>query len=1032
MPEFLYRIRIRLLLIVVLAVIPSIALTIINSSEARLQAVNEVKDHLQGLIVTLSEGEEHIFEDERGFLANLATLPDIRSGDALACNQHLRALLLANPNHLNLGVINKDGWLFCSALPADEPINLSDRSYFQHAIQYRDFSVGGYQIGRITRKASINFGFPIFDNSGEVSQVIFEALDLGYLNRLIQEAVLPEGTTVTVLDRHGTILARFPETNGPVGELFRVEPILKAIQEQKEDGILESPGLDGVPRLFAFDKLRISQQSADTFLLIDIPTEIAYADANLLLRRNLAGIALASILALLAAWLIGHLAIVRPVDSLISATRRLASGKLDERVDSQAGHGELSQLGLAFNEMASALERRESEMQHAHLALQESEQRYRTVFEDVPVGLYRTTPGGEILDANPALLEMVGYPDLETIRAVDVKEFYVNFADRERFVALLVRQDIVRDYETQLRRYDGTLIWVRDTARAIRDAQGRLKYYEGSLQDVTSHKLAVEELHRLASRSQALVRISGRLNAQLDLDTVATAVCEEAARALGISTVSLSWYDPLQSNLFHGSAINMPQENEALIQSRLVHQDLFEKLLQKDHNIIVLDHWPDEVEPNSGSIQDLKIKKIILAKLARQSELIGTINLYLFENDRMIDADGLDFLRSLADQATQAVINARLLQDARQRLERLASLHRIDLAIANSLDVQVTMDVILEQVITQLNVDAADFLIFNPLTNTLDFAAGRGFFTEALKNTHLKLGDGYAGLAALEQRAIYLEDINNQDVDFYRRPLFLEEKFDSYYAAPLIAKDSVKGVLEIFHRSRLAPDMEWLDFLSSLAGQAAIAFESAALFDGLQRKNADLSLAYETTLEGWSHALDLRDKETEGHTQRVTQRTIWLARELGMSDEELVHTRRGALLHDIGKMGVPDDILHKPGKLTEEEWDVMRKHPTYAFELISPIEFLRPAIDIPYCHHEKWDGSGYPRGLQGEQIPFSARIFAVADVWDALTSDRPYRRAWSREDALEYIHEQSGKHFDPQVVKAFLKIIDKFPPSVSS
>jgi putative nucleotidyltransferase with HDIG domain len=342
--------------------------------------------------------------------------------------------------------------------------------------------------------------------------------------------------------------------------------------------------------------------------------------------------------------------------------------------------------------------------------------------------------------------------------------------------------------------------------------------------------------------------------------------------------------------------------------------------------------------------------------------------------------------------------------------------------LPSSLDIQATMEVILEQVITQLNVDAAAFLIFNPLTNTLDFAAGQGFFTEVLKNTHLKLGEGYAGLAALEQRTIYLEDLANQGIDFHRLPLFPKEKFISYYAVPLVAKDSVKGVLEIFHRSRLVPNMEWLDFLDSLAGQAAIALESAALFNDLQRRNKDLSLAYETTLEGWSRALDLRDKETEGHTQRVTQLTIRLAKEMGMSDEELVHTHRGALLHDIGKMGVPDDILHKPGALTEEEWDEMRKHPTYAFELISPIEFLRPAIDIPYCHHERWDGSGYPRGLKGKQIPFSARIFAVVDVWDALTSDRPYRKAWSREDALKYIQEQSGEHFDPEVVKAFLKI----------
>jgi putative nucleotidyltransferase with HDIG domain len=327
-------------------------------------------------------------------------------------------------------------------------------------------------------------------------------------------------------------------------------------------------------------------------------------------------------------------------------------------------------------------------------------------------------------------------------------------------------------------------------------------------------------------------------------------------------------------------------------------------------------------------------------------------------------------------------------------------------------------------VISQLNVDAADFLIFNPVTHTLDFAAGQGFLTDALKHTHLNLGEGYAGMAALERHSIYAQDLADQNLEFYRSTLFQQEKFISYYAVPLLAKGSVKGVLEVFLRTQKNPDREWLEFLESLAGQAAIAVESAALFDGLQRRNIDLSLAYETTLEGWSRALDLRDKETEGHTQRVTQLTIRLATEMKMSDEDLVQTRRGALLHDIGKMGVPDGILHKPGPLTDEEWEVMRKHPTYAFELLSPIEFLRPAIDIPYCHHEKWDGSGYPRGLREEQIPLPARIFAVIDVWDALISDRPYRKAWDKTQALDYIRQQVGLHFDPQVVEVFLRIME--------
>jgi putative nucleotidyltransferase with HDIG domain len=188
------------------------------------------------------------------------------------------------------------------------------------------------------------------------------------------------------------------------------------------------------------------------------------------------------------------------------------------------------------------------------------------------------------------------------------------------------------------------------------------------------------------------------------------------------------------------------------------------------------------------------------------------------------------------------------------------------------------------------------------------------------------------------------------------------------------------------------------------------------------REISQLILAYDATLEAVSTALEWRDKEAKEHTQRVTEMALSLAKALGVNNKELVHIRRGALLHDIGNLKVQESILHKQGELTAEEWVTIHMHPFYAHEIIGSIDLLKSTLDIAYCHHEKWDGSGYPRGLKGEQIPQAARIFAVVDVYDALTSDRPYRKAWSKAKALEYIREQSGKHFDPQVVVAFLRL----------
>ena len=216
-----------------------------------------------------------------------------------------------------------------------------------------------------------------------------------------------------------------------------------------------------------------------------------------------------------------------------------------------------------------------------------------------------------------------------------------------------------------------------------------------------------------------------------------------------------------------------------------------------------------------------------------------------------------------------------------------------------------------------------------------------------------------------------------------------------------------------------------IQLLSVIADIGANAINRISSYEQAQRVAADLALAYDRTLEGWARALELRDQETEGHTRRVAKITVELAQIMGLREDELEPVRRGALLHDIGKMGIPDSVLLKPGTLNERELEIMRRHPEYAVDMLMPIEYLRSALDIPYCHHEKWDGTGYPRGLKGEQIPLAARIFAIIDVWDALTSTRPYRKAWSTEQALKYIREQDGLHFDPQVVQNFWALLEK-------
>jgi len=356
------------------------------------------------------------------------------------------------------------------------------------------------------------------------------------------------------------------------------------------------------------------------------------------------------------------------------------------------------------------------------------------------------------------------------------------------------------------------------------------------------------------------------------------------------------------------------------------------------------------------------------------------------------------------------------------QLEQLAALRSIDLAITSGMDLKLTLSVVIEHVRSQLKIDAAAVLLLNE-QNEIEFAAGQGFLTTALQHTRLRPGEGYAGLAILQNRFVHVADLRDRRTDLLRSPFFSMENFVSYYAVPLVAKGQALGVLEIFHRASLKSDPDWINFMNTLAGQAAIAIENAMLFKNLQVSNNELTQAYERTIEGWARALHLRDRETEEHTRRVAELTVQLARLVGLGEDELVHIRRGAVLHDIGKVAIPDSILLKPGPLDEEEWKLMRRHPTIAVELLRPIAYLEPALDIPGAHHEKWDGSGYPQGLAGGNIPIAARVFALADVYDALTSDRPYRSAWTETEAVDYIRDQDGKSFDPHLTPAFLEMV---------
>ncbi len=555
------------------------------------------------------------------------------------------------------------------------------------------------------------------------------------------------------------------------------------------------------------------------------------------------------------------------------------------------------------------------------------------------------------------------------------------------------------------------------------DDMKRIQNISGQVTAVILRKQAEQQIQGQIKHMEALLKIERAISSTLDYKEVLNLIMAELGKIIPCDSISLQILHDKSLEIIACRGFTQPGEVIGLVFPLDPKFPNLKVITTKE--ALAIDDVTQEYlhfKTQSNKYSSGNIRSWLGVPLISEESVKGMISL-----DRSdvipFSEDEINLATAISGQAILAIENARLFGSSERHLTQLSSLRMIDNAISGSFDLRISTGVLLDKLLEDLEVDAAAVLQYREDIQRLEFVQGRGFKTTTLRGTDIPLGQGYAGKVGLERDHIFIPDLNQAEDKFFGSPLFLQEEFVSYYGVPLITKGILVGVLEVFHRSPLNPTDEWVNFLNSLAGQAAIAIDNITLYNDLQRSNVELKLAYDATIEGWARALELKDMETEGHSRRVVKLTMDIAREMGISGEKLIHIRRGALLHDIGKMGIPDAILQKPGKLSDEEWQIMHQHPVYTLDWLYPIEYLRPALEIPYSHHEKWDGTGYPQGIKGEQIPLAARIFAIVDVWDALTSDRPYRKAWSKEKALAYIKEESGKHFDPQVVEVFLKQI---------
>lgn len=695
---------------------------------------------------------------------------------------------------------------------------------------------------------------------------------------------------------------------------------------------------------------------------------------------------------------------IRPVEDLPDLLENLKDPDEDSRPTGYWRHllkngeiiyVEITSREIEFNGKISRLVMAQDITQRklAEDALRNSEGNLKKAQEIAQMGSWVWYIPANHYECSDQVFQILGL-DPETQEGLGLVESFMQAVlpeDQEQFSTqintfLLNKEPI--SLETRIRRRDGEIrhLWV-GAGEYILDHNGSPLILRGILQDISERKQAEKQLRENEERLRtAMVAASQGV---FEFDVLAQTL------VLNDSYASLLGYT------------DSDQPRPMKVWLDRVHDEDLEKIQS------ILQAGLQNI-PSPVSIE-FRVKKAC-------GDYLWII---IFGSAIVWDKDGnptrfLGVFRDITERKNDSIRIAGLLQESQKRLKLITSQHEIDKAINSTQGLNPTLEMLVSTLKEHLEIDATAILLFDEGNNEFRCAKSHGFKTDIMENATVDFTRSVAGQAARLGRMIHLAEYAHAiDAKF---DAFLKiEGIVDYYAVPLISKGRLEGVLEVFHRSPINPDFEWKEYYEALAGQTAVAIEMAKLMEYLQKANEDLSHAYDATIEGWSLAMDLRDKETEGHTQRVVNMTVELARQLGFPEEDLVHVRRGALLHDIGKIGIPDAILLKPGELSLEERVIIQEHPKYAEKMLNTIEYLHPAIDIPHYHHEKWDGTGYPDGLKGEQIPRAARLFAIVDVYDALTSDRYYRKAWSEENAVAYIQQESGKHFDPEIAKLFVQ-----------
>ncbi len=598
----------------------------------------------------------------------------------------------------------------------------------------------------------------------------------------------------------------------------------------------------------------------------------------------------------------------------------------------------------------------------------ESENRFRTLAEMLPQAIYECDLSGQLTYVNRKAFEMFGFTQIEPgLTVFNLVEQSERDRVRDKIKHLIEGLGDTNSEFMALQKNGSTFPVLIYSTTVIKD-----NYpvgFRGVVVDISELKLAEEKIQQSEKKYRELFHINND----------------------GIAIYLKGAYQ---------KSINLVEMNEA------VHKMLGysrEEMFRLFPAILESELIKAELQPHQYELESLGVTNFETALVHKEGHHVNvefTMQLIQYEGQAAV----MNIIRDVTER--------------KQHENELQAIATLSAALRAAPSRSEMLPVLVDQIASLINCDLVDIEIIEPLAGDTIVEAAYGVWKPMI-GTRQKKGTGLNAVISETLKPYHTNCLDKEEnLPF---PNWAYEGIRAYAGVPLIAQEKLIGFVWIGQKSDIS--VNEVQLLSAITDIAANAIHRATLHEQVLQYAINLSSAYDTTLEGWVNALELRDRETEGHARRVVEVTINLAQKMGIDAEAEINIRRGALLHDIGKMGIPDSVLLKPGPLNEREWEMMRMHPEYAYRLLSPIDYLNPAIEIPFCHHEKWDGTGYPRGLKGEDIPLAARIFAIVDVWEALTSDRPYRPAWSNGKALEYIENQRGMHFDPTVVDNFMELL---------